>query len=225
MKIYLYFLVVILSVLSCEKDENKNETWWINSARKDCVGVGPMSCLQIQKGEDFDASNWQLFYDLIEGFEYEPGYIYQIKVNVTKKAEPIPADASSLKYELVKIVSKEMDTRLRLTNIWKVIQVGEIENPLSQKSSEALVFEFNASEMSYSGDLGCNSVRGSIKNLDESNLEFGLGASTKMACMNMSVENGILQAITNTKAYQIAENQLTLFDESGAVLMLFQAVD
>jgi len=225
MKIYLVIITLILSVVGCEKGENTNETWWINSAKKDCMGVGPMSCLQIQKGDTFDPGSWQLFYDQIQGFDYVPGFIYKIEVKVTQKAEPIPADASSLKYELVKIVSKEMDTRLRLTNIWKVLKVGEIENPRNQKSNEVLIFELKASEMSYSGDLGCNTVRGSIKALDGSTLEFGPGASTRMACMDMAVENEILQAITNTKTYQIAENQLTLLDENGATLMLFQAVD
>lgn len=44
-------------------------------------------------------------------------------------------------------------------------------------------------------------------------------------CLDLTLENEILQVITVTKAYQITENQLTLLDENGAVLMLFQAVD
>jgi heat shock protein HslJ len=225
MKICLYFIAIILSVLSCEKESADLETWWINSAKKDCVGVGPMSCLQIQKADTIDSTQWRFFYDQIEGFEYEPGYIYQVRVKVIKKSEPIPADASSMKYELVKIVSKEMDENLKLTNSWKVLKVGDIEQPTNSKTKEALIFELDASKRFYSGDLGCNTVRGSIKSLDQLKLEFGPGASTKMACMDMSVENEILKAITNTKAYQIAENQLTLLDENGAVLLLFQAVD
>uniref|UniRef100_UPI0025EBD706 META domain-containing protein n=1 Tax=Algoriphagus sp. TaxID=1872435 RepID=UPI0025EBD706 len=108
---------------------------------------------------------------------------------------------------------------------WKVLQAGEIRNPISIKSKEALIFEFNAGELTFFGDLGCNTIRGKIKSIDPKNIEFGPGASTKMACIDMSVENEILKAISETKTYQIAENQLTLLDQNGALLMLFQAVD
>ena len=46
-----------------------------------------------------------LFYDQIEGFNYEEGYEYEIVVEVTKVENP-PADASSLKYTLIEVVSK-----------------------------------------------------------------------------------------------------------------------
>ncbi|MEN2283642.1 DUF4377 domain-containing protein [Algoriphagus sp. SE2] len=225
MKIYLSLIVIILSVMSCEKEGTDIETWWINSSKKDCVGVGPMSCLQIQKAKTLEEGNWQFFYDQIQGFDYEPGYIYQIKVKVSDRSTPVPADASSKVYQLVEIMSKEMDENLRITNTWKLLKVGEIENPINKKSNETLIFEFNASEMSFFGDMGCNTVRGKIQSIDSTNIEFGPGASTKMACIDMSVENEILKAITATKTYQIGENQLTLLDDNGAVLMVFQAVD
>lgn len=225
MKFILFISAILMTVMSCQKEDETIETWWINSAKKDCVGVGPMSCLQIHKGENLDSEEWQFFYNSISGFEYEPGYIYQIKVKVTPKEAPIPADASSLNYELVEILSKEPDVKMKITNIWKVVKVGDIENPVNPKSKEALIFELNGSDMSYFGDLACNSVRGKIQTLDAENLVFGPGAATKMACMDMSIENALLKGITDTKTYQIAENQLSLFDENGALLILFQAVD
>lgn len=225
LKTLIFIFTIFLTVMGCQKEEDTIETWWVNSSKKDCTGVGPMSCLQIQKGQSIDPNAWEFFYGKIEGFEYEAGNIYQLKVNVTPKEKPVPADASSLNYELVSIISKEMDKKLRLTNIWKVVKAGSLEKPVNPKSKESLVFEINASEMSYFGDLGCNTVRGKIQDLDESNLVLGPGASTKMACMDMSSENAILQAISKIKSYQIADNQLTLFDENGAEVMLLQAVD
>ncbi|WP_312076161.1 DUF4377 domain-containing protein [Chryseobacterium sp.] len=41
----------------------------------------------------------------MEGFIYEPGFEYELKVR-TEKLENVPADASSLKYVLVKEVGK-----------------------------------------------------------------------------------------------------------------------
>ncbi|SFT45083.1 META domain-containing protein [Algoriphagus locisalis] len=227
MKTILFLLIsTILAVVSCERDNEENtEIWWINSAKMDCVGTGPMSCLQIQKGTEIDPGAWEFFYSSIKGFEFEPGNIYQIKVKVTDKQQPIPADASSKTYELVEIMSKEPDPALRLTNIWKLIKVGEIENPTGFKSKEALTFEFNASKKTYVGDMGCNSVRGEIKENDGKNLLLGPGAATMMACPDMSAEKAISEALINTRGYTIENNQLYLLNEDGESLMTFQAVD
>jgi heat shock protein HslJ len=61
-----------------------------------------MECYQVK--EDPDAE-WQLFYDQIEGFEWEPGYTYELRVAVHQVENP-PADASSLSYELIEVVDK-----------------------------------------------------------------------------------------------------------------------
>ena len=59
MKSLLLFLqFIVFVVVSCKSEEKSEvedtpltETWWINIAKVDCQGVGPMSCFQIQKGE------------------------------------------------------------------------------------------------------------------------------------------------------------------------------
>ena len=122
-------------------------------------------------------------------------------------------------------MSKEPDPALQLTNIWKVIKVGEIENPTGFKSKEALTFEFNASKKTYVGNMGCNSVRGEIKENDGKTLLLGPGAATMMACPDMSAEKAISEALINTRGYTIENNQLYLLNEDGERLMSFQAVD
>lgn len=81
----------------------KNEVFYVNNKLVDCVGVGPQKCLQVRKSPK---GEWTLFYGAIDGFDYEPGYRYKLKVNVTKVKNP-PADASSLNYKLVKVLSKK----------------------------------------------------------------------------------------------------------------------
>ncbi len=51
------------------------------------------------------ATAWQLFYDPIDGFAYEPGYEYVLRVAERNVPNP-PADGSSVAYRLVRIVSK-----------------------------------------------------------------------------------------------------------------------
>lgn len=227
MKTLLFLLISsILGAVACEsRSDQETETWWINSAKVACTGAGPMTCLQIQKGEEIDPEGWEFFYSTIKGFNYEPGNIYQITVKVTDKEAPVPADASSKTYELVEIMSKEGDPALRITNIWKVIKVGEIENPTGFKSQAPLTFEFNASQKTYVGEMGCNSVRGEIKENDGERLILGPGAATMMACPDMAAEKAISQSLINTRGYKVENNQLYLLNEAGETLMTFQAVD
>lgn len=78
------------------------KTFIIASQTVDCTGVAPMKCLQIKEKE---SDSWGNFYSNIEGFTYEPGFEYVLKVK-TEKLTNVPADASSIKYTLVKQVSK-----------------------------------------------------------------------------------------------------------------------
>ncbi|MFI9504325.1 DUF4377 domain-containing protein [Nocardia sp. NPDC052566] len=75
---------------------------WVADQTKPCTGVAPMTCLQVKRNPD---SEWELFYNQIAGFEYQPGYHYQLEVEETPVANP-PADASSVSYRLIKIVNK-----------------------------------------------------------------------------------------------------------------------
>ena len=81
----------------------------VNSYTVDCVGEMEGICLLVQEGDMIGTENWENFYyyNSIEGFTYEPGFVYGLMVNKTEEENP-QAGASSIKYELVKIVSKEL---------------------------------------------------------------------------------------------------------------------
>jgi len=72
----------------------------IDSNLVDCVGVGPQKCMLVRENSDLE---WNMFYDSIDGFEYQEGTEYKISVIVTKVENP-PADSSFLKYTLVEIL-------------------------------------------------------------------------------------------------------------------------
>ena len=67
-----------------------------------CIGIGPQECLQVREQSD---APWQLFYGHIEGFAYEPGFRYVLRVAVSPVPDP-PADGSSLAYRLLRVVSR-----------------------------------------------------------------------------------------------------------------------
>ena len=79
------------------------KTLFIAPERKPCTGVAPMECLQVRESPDLA---WQYFYSEIEGFTFEPGFDYELRVREEKVANP-PADGSSLRWTLVRVVSKQ----------------------------------------------------------------------------------------------------------------------
>ena len=74
-KLTFFSLVLTFLVLGCastgrpvKPEENRNEyIYWVNSLKRECVGVAPRQCLQIQKGGELTDEGWQFFYDTIKG--------------------------------------------------------------------------------------------------------------------------------------------------------------
>lgn len=65
----------------------------------DCVGVIKTQCMQVRE----PGQNWGNFFGAIEGFNFKPDYSYKLLVNLSK-LENQPADSSSLKYTLVRLL-------------------------------------------------------------------------------------------------------------------------
>jgi hypothetical protein len=78
------------------------KTLFVAPDRKPCSGVAPMECLQVRTASELP---WQYFYSEIEGFTHEPGYAYELRVLEQTVPNP-PADGSSLRWRLVKVVSR-----------------------------------------------------------------------------------------------------------------------
>ena len=136
MNIYKVVTISLLALISAcsvtQPTDNKSQVqladdeaiYWINSLRVDCVGVAPRSCLQVQQSESLNHQGWQLFYSSIDGFTYEAGHIY--KLVIKKEHTPqdqLPADSASIKYSLVKILEKTVDSKLQLHDIWALEKI------------------------------------------------------------------------------------------------------
>lgn len=102
--IILAVIVTLLSSCTTAKDTVKMT---VASEKRTAMGVAPMEVLLVKEG---DAKDWSFFYSNIDGFTYEPGYEYVLEVKKEDVATPMPADASSIKYTLVKEISKTQKT-------------------------------------------------------------------------------------------------------------------
>ena len=72
----------------------------VGPERMECTGSAPQLCL-IVDGE--------LFYDEIEGFEYEAGYIYRLRIEEYDRwpgQTEIPQDAGRYGYRLLELLAK-----------------------------------------------------------------------------------------------------------------------
>lgn len=101
-KVGLLLMTVMLILTACKGSEDITKMT-VASEKRMAMGVGPMEVLVVKEGTN---PEWSFFYTNIEGFTYEPGYEYVLEVKKEPVAEPVPADASSVKYILVKEVSK-----------------------------------------------------------------------------------------------------------------------
>ena len=99
---------------------------------------------------------------------------------------------------------------------------------LSLNGAKAEVFEKEAyirfdTKDAITGYLGCNSFFGSFTTQDK-NISFENVGSTKMMCPNMKTEDAFVNALQNTKTYEIKGETLNFFDEKGQKISTFEAV-
>ncbi|MEH6448083.1 MAG: DUF4377 domain-containing protein [Oleispira sp.] len=236
-KIMVSFLLVMVSACSLiETSDNsaikqqaplaENEAlYWVNSLRADCVGIAPMSCLQVQEGNVLKQDAWQLFYSSIEGFRYEAGYTYKLLLQKESlPLEPLPADASAIKYTLLKVLEKTIDAKLRLNDIWALegIQGGALTFVEGQQRPR---LEIQLRDMRLMGNDGCNGLFSSINYLDDEKITFGPIGGTRMFCHPMDIPDRFNQQLSKVTSYAIEGLTLRLLDSAGEELLKFRKVD
>lgn len=200
--------------------EGEIQTLYVGPQLVPCTGVAPMECMQVRDTPDGEYEN---FFNSIEGFEFEPGYEYELRVMVEEIDNP-PADGSSLRYSLVEIVSQTPVTTLPLEGtLWQLVEFagadGTQESALP--NSEGFILLENGE---LGGSAGCNSFFGTYE-VENGTLTFGPVGSTLMACEEplMSQERAVIDALTATTGYVIANGALTLQDAEGNSLAVFAA--
>ena len=225
-KILLMVSVIVLSLTACQPEQpdlvTKQATQGenvvildVNSFWQPCVGVSPRLCLQVKvEGQQ----NWTLFYDQIEGFTYEPGYLYQLKVRKETVANA-PADSSSIKWTLVEEVSKNAveNSHNDLTDTsWTL--TSNHGTPVN--SDNPITLEFNSETDQLGGNAGCNQYFASYElNGSEFTVTTPIGSTRKM-CQEfvMQQETSYLQQLEKMQYFQVSEKELLLVSLDGLFL-------
>lgn len=99
--------LILLSLnMTCDRDDRDDgltEILTIGPYRATCQGFIEQECY-LEYNEEAEA--WHFFYEVIQGFEYEEGYIYTLKVSLHERTEGIQ-DVGRYAYRLVEVISKE----------------------------------------------------------------------------------------------------------------------
>lgn len=212
MKFILFFFFSALALNTCQNEskEKMPETiLFINSEKVDCTGIGKMKCHQIQESDTL-TSDWKNFYGKIQGFDYEPGYIYKISVK-KEELDPatVPADASSIKYSLIEVIEKQKDKKLALDKIWTVKSINGklVDMPRIPDEDNDLELSIDTVEMKIFGYDDCNNFYGNFELLDNL-ITFNSIGATEMMCNNMDLPSSYLTALVNTKTFKIKSKNL-----------------
>ena len=217
-----------------ESSGSETITLYVGPELVDCTGVAPQKCMQVKDSPD---GEWQNFYDPIAGFDYEPGYIYELKVEKTVVENP-PADASKFTYTLVEIVSKtpveasaaatpapgEVATAPDVEGVvWQLQSLVDASGKTVDAMADIPVTAaFNNGQLS--GNGGCNNYFGSYK-VDGSSLTITPAGTTMMACPEavMAQEQALMAALSSSASYQVANDQLQIMNADGTVVLTFTA--
>ncbi|MBT8327176.1 MAG: peptidylprolyl isomerase [Bacteroidia bacterium] len=102
------FLVILSSCSIFKGNKAVEQTLLINSTTQNCKVNGVEFCLEYQEGEEIGPV-WNHMYFPIEGFTYEEGFDYKIRVNKTKIAKKDRTNPEQVyHYKLLEVVSKTM---------------------------------------------------------------------------------------------------------------------
>lgn len=193
-------LVFAFAVTAQDDTEPDQKIIHIAPYQQDCTGVAPQDCLIVRFEDESDLT---YFYNEIEGFTFEEGFEYKLLVNVVE-LENVPADASSLGYELVEIV-QQFPAQFG-NKVWELQSLNgtEIEDP----TRYTLIL--NDDGLGIKAD--CNSVHA---NLTFNPFDIETTVSTKVACPEDSLDTEFLAGLNSANLMSIENGVLILQSSDG----------
>lgn len=201
-----YIIVFILAILfsSCQDEK----TFFV----ADHLGSCEEFCLLVREQEK---DKWKKLSDKIEGFDYEIGYEYQIKVQVEKNKEK----KSGFQFTLIEVLSKTKKEQIANLNIdkseWIVSQIEGFENKTDKFPN------FTIKKGNIQGNSGCNSFGGSFQTDQKGMFKVGMLRMTKMYCeLFMDLEKAFTAALSKASSYKMDGNTLKVLDINGNTLFI-----
>ena len=178
------------------------------------MGVGPRLCHLIREGEQ---GAYRLFYASIDGFDFEPGMTYKLKVEESIVENP-PADGSSRRYDLVEVLekTKEVQSLQSLQGEWKVIRLNGIQ-AVPKEAEQTIALD--PTEMTVTGYGGSNRYRGSLVNVEgASEIGFKQIISTRRMGPHQQMEDLLFKVLARVDGYYRYDSSLLLLEGDQVIV-------
>ncbi|MFE2863865.1 MULTISPECIES: DUF4377 domain-containing protein [Sphingobacterium] len=193
-------------------EETAVDTWEVGENYVNAQNLGKLKCLQIKSDKK---NKWEYLAATIQGFDYQEGYRYRIRVKQTKQK-----DTDTIRYSLIEVVSKERTNELPSVAAflarfkWNLLQL----NGKDVTDSKASI-GFDARNGTITGTTGCNNFWGNFT-IKGDKISFIHLASTMRACNGQNIENDFFQIFEQKQIqFDIAEQTLNLYNDRKLVMI------
>ncbi|MGB5983534.1 MAG: DUF4377 domain-containing protein [Nonlabens sp.] len=151
----IFLLLVSFLIISCNSDDDDSEVVSLKLDHHYAIGftLDAIPTLRFQEGDAIGGDEWFNFYNGVTGLDYEPGFIYDLRVRKRMIPNP-PADTSSIEYILIDLVSKT-----------PVSPQTTFEMDLKGFGQNFIVQENNSYSFLYSIPLDCQILCRSMENM------------------------------------------------------------
>lgn len=218
--LYILCLGLFLSCGSKKKASNNEEIeiWTLADRTQECIGEGTMQCLLYKREGE---STWQIQYDGVEGFNFEAGNHYRIRVRKEQVENP-PADGSSIVYHLVEILEERPSRPIEgvINDTWGVVELnGETVFPGKQE----MTIELNTRTNMVNAFAGCNRMGGTLNVLDGDSRSVRIANvfATEMFCEGkMELERQFQKTVEKINRLEFERAELRAFHNNE---LLFKA--
>jgi heat shock protein HslJ len=199
------------------------KTIYVGSELVDCEGEGPQQCMLVKENP---TDEYSLFYDQIEGFVYDEGFEYELKV-IEEPVENPPAGGSSIRWILVEVVGKSDVSATPIQGtVWTLAKYlnnqGELVSVLPESTITA-AFE----DGQVSGNAGCNQYFGAYTS-EENNFSVTVIGLTEMYCEpeNLMVQEGeYLAALESASTYRTTSKELEITNSENQIALVFMVAE
>ena len=205
----------------------KTKTLIINEEKTACEGNPDAKCLLIKQS---NSKEFEVFYQNIEGFNFEEGYRQTILVSERQVANPNIKQTETI-YTLIKVLKKDyiFDAKKLSTLIpdqpktpldkkWYLRKMKESDTTSFEIDDNGVFLEIRSAENKVNGKAPCNTYFGGLNTDFISSFQV-ITFSTRMYCENMKLEDLYLNNLQSANRYELKEGKLILYKDDKLLLV------
>lgn len=197
-------------------------TLFVGPEREPCPGLTAQPCLVVATNPGDPYAPW---FGTIEGFDFESGFTYELRVRRTIPAGSTGGDAV---WRLAEVVHKDpvpgSENVVRFENVrWRLVVVRDASGDRQRPPEDAEV-TLEAADGRVSGSSGCNTYFGTYDR-DDTYVSVNVEAVTQAMCQDdtMVLEGAFLRALASVDSYLIVGAQLQLSNAAGVPVLTLRA--